>query len=139
MLDAVADYAGKLSGAASATIYLVEGDVLRRAAASGPQAPGDGAAEEVPIDAASVAGRCATARDTVHVPDLDAQPELADAESRRLGVRALLATPLLRRDLAIGVIVLRRTEPRAFAPREIDWLRTFSDQAAIAIDNARLF
>ena len=56
-----------------------------------------------------------------------------------LGHRTTLAVPLIREDRALGTILVRRAEVRPFDDRHITLLKTFADQAAIAIENARLF
>jgi GAF domain-containing protein len=56
-----------------------------------------------------------------------------------MGHRTTLATPLMRDDEAIGALTIRRNEVRPFSDKQIDLLKTFADQAAIAIQNVTLF
>jgi signal transduction histidine kinase len=89
-----------------------------------------------------VTGRAVFERRTIHVHDLAAEesdyPE-GSQDARRDGHRTTLATPLLSEDIPIGAILIRRMEVRPFSQKQIELLETFADQAAIAIENVRLF
>ena len=88
----------------------------------------------------TLVGRTALERAMVHIPDCLADPEYQWFESQRLGgFRTMLGVPLLRDGQTIGVIALTRSTPRPFANEHIDLMRTFADQAVIAIQTTRLF
>ena len=142
VLDAVAESAARVCGADNAHIYRMSGDVYRAAATYGPS-PALPTGEDVPVDRGSVSGRAMVDRRTIHVHDMAAVEEtefpVGKRYQRRFGDRTRLATPLLRRGIPIGAILIRRMEVRPFTEQQIARLETFADQAVIAIENARLF
>jgi PAS domain S-box-containing protein len=149
VLDTVVRAAARFCGAPDVAILRLDGGVLRGAAAVGPfgaaLAAGSGGIEalELPVTTGSVTGRAVVQRETVHVHDLAAEPEdelpVGRDLQRRFGHHTMLATPLLREGIPLGAIALFRTEIRPFSDRQLELVKTFADQAVIAIDNVRLF
>ena len=147
VLDTVAERAAHLTHAPFSRIMLVDGVQLTPAseywdgkltADAGRQGT-----VPVPLDRSSISGRAALDRDTVHIADIAPllATEFAGAREnmQRFDCRAVLSVPLMRGGDAYGAIVLARHAPGLFAPDQVALVQTFARQAAIAIDNVRLF
>ncbi|MBI2799857.1 MAG: GAF domain-containing protein [Gammaproteobacteria bacterium] len=142
VLEVIADHAVRLCDASSASVFLIEGDGLRHVASGGPTAVQAITLDLLPIDRQSTSGRAIIDRTTVQVADMHAeQAEFPRGYeyAKRLGHRSIVVAPLFREGKPFGTILLRRLDVRPFNDREVSLLRTFGDQAAIALENTRLF
>jgi GAF domain-containing protein len=144
VFDAVADRAMKLLDCWSVIVIRFDGEYVQFGAARGALPDTEQFVRQryqsMRPDRASLLGRSLQERTVVSSADAQAEPDpqLRDY-ARKRGLRAVLIVPLLRDDKVEGALVLTRVEPGLFAPREIELVQTFADQAVIAIQNARLF
>ena len=142
VLDAVAEHAARLCDASNARIWRLEDNLLRLVASYGESSATMDGREGLPVDRDTVTGRAACDRRTIHVHDIAAEDSEYPLGSRIVkgqGWRTTLATPLLREGTPMGTILVRRMEVQPFYDKQIALLETFAAQAAIAIENVRLF
>lgn len=141
VLETVAENAGRLCEVTNAEILTVEGDELRLVTKHGMNKIWP-LGTKIPINRSWVVGRAVADRTSVHVHDLQAsEAEFPNGAgyAKQYGHRTVFATPMLIEGTAIGVILIRRLEVKPLTENQIELLRTFADQAAIAIQNVRLF
>ena len=141
VLDAVADRATRLCEATATGIYVLEGSVMRRTAFNGP--PALQGTDTLPYSPDTITGRAVAEGKAIHVEDMEQARDLYPVSWERAQKagqhHTMLAVPLMREGKPFGAMFLRRTEVRPFSDKQIALATTFADQAAIAIENVRLF
>src|SRR5262245_47768795 len=143
VFDAIVQSAARLCGAIFGTVYLYDNDRLRIVANSNftPEATSklhDLQQLKRP-QRSHLAGRAILDCAVVHVPDVLKDPKYSRELALAGGWRAALAIPLLRDGKPVGALSVAKAEPAPFSDRQIQLLKTFADQAVIAIENVRLF
>jgi len=142
VLQTLVESAARLCDADQATITRQKDGVFYRAEAYGFPPEFIEMVRDMPVkpERGSMNGRTLLEGKIVHVADVLADPDYTFTEPQRLGgYRTVLGVPMLREAIPVGVLTLTRSEVRPFTDKQIELVSTFADQAAIAIENVRLF
>jgi GAF domain-containing protein len=144
VFDTIVRSAAQLCHATTTAVFLTEGGMVYHPASYG-SAPEALAAIQArfprPLDRETAAGTAILTRSVIHVPDVQESSavEFARETGRVVGFRSLLSVPMLRQGEAVGAINVTRREAGPFSDADVALLKTFADQAVIAIENVRLF
>jgi GAF domain-containing protein len=142
VLQTLVESAGRLCDADYATITRQKDGVLFFAEAYGYSSEFIEYVKAMPVERGrgTATGRALLEGRVIHVADVLADPDYTWAEAQRLGgYRTVLAVPMMREGVPTGVLTLTRSEVRPFTEKQVELVSTFADQAAIAIENVRLF
>ena len=140
VLDEIVAAAQRLCDGEHAQLYLGEGDVFHIASESGGQRAGFEYDREHPHlrDRKTVVGRVALSGEVAQISDVLADPDYDHGAQAIVGFRALLGVPIVLEGKLIGALAVGRNVPGPFRDEDVELVKTFADQAAVAIANARL-
>src|SRR5262249_24104044 len=144
VFDTIAQSAVRLCDAMFGAVYRVEGGQIHMVAQTGIGAEGLARALRIfpmPLGESAAVAAAIFDRSAVQVSDIEAPqaPRLTREAGRAIGFRSQLTVPMLRKGEPIGVVNVAPREPGDFSQTHVELLKTFADQAVIAIENVRLF
>jgi signal transduction histidine kinase len=142
VLQTLVEAAAKLCEADQGTIAREQAGIFVRAASYGFSPEFVELVKDLPVapERGSATGRALLESRTVHIADVRSDPDYTFSEAiEKGGFKTILAVPMLRERKAIGVLALTRIDMRPFTDKQVELVSTFADQAAIAIENVRLF
>jgi signal transduction histidine kinase len=143
VLDIIGERAKKLCDAEISVVSIVEGKLIRVASINGMTEAGVEAARRafpMPLTDETITARAIRTRSVCHVPDVLTDPKYQRKDTARVsGYRGCLGVPMVRDEQVVGAIFVARRQPGLFSDAQVQLLKTFADQAVIAIENVRLF